>query len=109
MTGAIASVACANGKIHHFVCVKKDCSLGHIIATFDDNDNVTWSMGDLTGQAHPKSQIAIGCPNPIEDSPSLDLIYQNPSADLVTMGRDGHTQQWSNKGESWFIHLRELG
>lgn len=100
MPGAIAFVACANGKIHHFVCVKKDGSLGHIIASFNNDDDVTWSLGDLTGQAHKQSQIAIACSNPTDEvSSELDVLYQNPSMAIVAMRRNKSTGQWSHEGE----------
>jgi hypothetical protein len=96
MTGAIASVACANGKIHHFVCIKKDATLGHVIATFDADDNLTWSMGNLTGQAHPQSQIAVGSPNPDDASATIDVLYQHPSGAIVSQQRNAVDQQWGD-------------
>jgi hypothetical protein len=105
MPGAIASVACANGKIHHLVCIKKDGNLGHIIAQLDPNNNVTWFKGDLTGVAHPLSQIAIGCSNPTDESPSLDICYQAPSHAIVTKSKHAGASSWSGSGESFCIIL----
>ena len=99
MTGAIASVSLDNGKIHHFVCVKKDGSLGHLIAIVDHegDNNYTWHMGTLTGQAHQQSQISIGSPNPNDASPKLDVIYQHPSGAVVIVSRDAVTGQWGER------------
>jgi hypothetical protein len=102
MTGAIAGVTCANGKIHHFVCVKKDGSLGHIIANFNKEDHkLAWSKGDLSGQAHLRSHIAIGCPDTTATTPRLDVVYQDPSGVIVATSRDPNTDQWST-GEFGF-------
>jgi hypothetical protein len=104
MTGAIASVACNNGKLHHFVCIKKDGSLGHVIAFLDDEDKVTWMKGNLAGQAHPQSQIAIGCPNPTEPMPELDVLFQRRDGGLEALGRGVTAQNWSHKSEA--LHVR---
>ena len=109
MPGAIASVACANGKIHHFVCVKKDGTLGHVIATFDNEDKLTWSMGDLAGQAHQLSQIVINCRDKTADPPSLDVLYQNSSFAVVAMERPAGASSWSNRGEFSSLIRYRLG
>lgn len=103
MPGAIASVACANGKIHHFVCIKKDGNLGHVIGQFDTNHNVTWFKGDLTGVAHKNSQIAIGCSNPTAESPSLDICYQAPSLAIVTKKKPVGSSSWIGSGELYTL------
>ena len=107
MPGAIASVACANGRVHHLVCVKKDGNIGHIIAELDTNNNVTWFKGDLTGIAHPLSQIAIGCPNPTDESPSLDVCYQAPSLAIVTKAKPAGSSSWTGRGESFPLYRLE--
>jgi hypothetical protein len=97
MTGAIAGVSCANGNIHHFVCVKEDGTLGHLTAVTDEAGEIVWFNGNLSGRAHGQSRIAIGCPNPTDPSPQLDVLYQLPSGDVVRSTRNATTQQW---GES---------
>lgn len=96
MTGAIASVACANGRVQHFVCVKKDGTLGHLIGTYDKDDNLTWSLGTLRGMAHQQSRIAIGCPNPTEDFAILDVVYQNIDNAIVSTVYREATGDWED-------------
>jgi hypothetical protein len=97
MTGAIAAVACANGRTQHLVCVKKDGTLGHIIGTYDHDDNLTWSLGTLEGEAHPSSRIAIGCPNPREDFPILDVVYQHKNNAIMSAAYHATSGVWEER------------
>lgn len=103
MPGAIAAVACANGRIQHLVCVKNDGTLGHIIGTYDHDDNLSWSLGTLKGLAHPSSRIAIGCPNPREDFPIIDVVYQNANNAIVSTVYRSATGDWEDSESNLFI------
>jgi hypothetical protein len=53
-------------------------------------------MGNLTGQAHPQSQIAVGSPNPDDASATIDVLYQHPSGAIVSQQRNAVDQQWGD-------------
>lgn len=102
MTGAIAAVSCANSSVIHLVCVRSDGYLSHAIGAYDKDKNLTWDHGNLKGQAHDKSRIAIGCRDATAAVPVLDIIWQTPEGDIVTQtyGEDGF---WGDSGSSFAL------
>lgn len=95
MTGAIAAVSCANGKVIHLVCVRSDATLGHLIGSYDEHDNLTWECGILEGEAHHDSRIAIGCRDPLAEEPVLDVVYQVPFGAIAT--RTWDQDAWTDR------------